>query len=356
MPDLGYLYVLANSSMPGLVKVGKTTRTPSQRAQELAGVTGMPTPFIVVYEQLFEDCAAAEIFVHTMLERQGFRVSESREFFNAPVNNVVRAIVAAPGALEHADAKLIDCDPTSSELKRANPWDEVLEEAGRHYFGLGAYIQDDKVALRLYRQAMQLGSIFAIGRLGYMHAVGAGTSKDERAALEYFKEGADKESPYCCWKMGMLFAKAGHQANAQKSFARFFNLPHNGIAAGEWLEIYSDISGAFVEKAALMKIRELPEKYWPVDIQAQENVSKFIVSVFPKIIVERKAEIAKHVESTIDYALRRGGEAGNRMAQEFKEVLTYLDEYFDADAQAAFKAEWRAQRATKALPADSTKH
>ncbi|MEN9595630.1 MAG: hypothetical protein RL236_64, partial [Pseudomonadota bacterium] len=63
----GYIYVLANSAMPDLVKVGKTTRTPAERAAELSKVTGVPTPFIVVYEQLVDDCTAAEEFVHTML-------------------------------------------------------------------------------------------------------------------------------------------------------------------------------------------------------------------------------------------------------------------------------------------------
>lgn len=32
----GYIYVLANSAMPDLVKVGKTTRTPAERAAELS--------------------------------------------------------------------------------------------------------------------------------------------------------------------------------------------------------------------------------------------------------------------------------------------------------------------------------
>jgi hypothetical protein len=52
---VGYLYVLVNSSMPGLVKVGKTARSPTQRADELSGVTGVATPFIVAFEQQFAE-------------------------------------------------------------------------------------------------------------------------------------------------------------------------------------------------------------------------------------------------------------------------------------------------------------
>jgi hypothetical protein len=63
----GFVYVLLNSSMPGVIKVGKTTRTPSERVEELSGVTGVPTPFIVAYEEHFTDCDAAQQFLHTKL-------------------------------------------------------------------------------------------------------------------------------------------------------------------------------------------------------------------------------------------------------------------------------------------------
>ena len=43
----GWVYVLVNSSMPGIAKVGRTTRAPRDRAAELSGVTGVATPFIV---------------------------------------------------------------------------------------------------------------------------------------------------------------------------------------------------------------------------------------------------------------------------------------------------------------------
>ena len=81
----GFIYVLVNSSMPDLVKVGLTTRKPCDRAIELSGVTGVPTPFIVVYETQVNDCSAAEKFVHELLSTKGYRVSEAREFFKAAV-------------------------------------------------------------------------------------------------------------------------------------------------------------------------------------------------------------------------------------------------------------------------------
>jgi hypothetical protein len=91
----GYVYALLNSAMPGLVKIGKTEREPDDRAKELSGATGIPTPFVVAYEECFEDCSAAEDYVHALLEQTGFRVAQNREFFCAPVKAAIQAIAKA---------------------------------------------------------------------------------------------------------------------------------------------------------------------------------------------------------------------------------------------------------------------
>ena len=44
---MAFIYILSNVSMPGLLKIGYTTRTVQQRVQELNGATGVPTPFVI---------------------------------------------------------------------------------------------------------------------------------------------------------------------------------------------------------------------------------------------------------------------------------------------------------------------
>ena len=56
----GFVYVLSNASMPGLIKVGMTTKVPDGRAKELSSDTSTPTPFIVEYYALFDDMEKAE--------------------------------------------------------------------------------------------------------------------------------------------------------------------------------------------------------------------------------------------------------------------------------------------------------
>lgn len=89
MSSKGYVYILTNPSMPGLVKIGKTTRDVDQRANELFQ-TGVPTPFKVEEYFLTPDCGELEAVCHSCLSAS--RVSSSREFFKIPVEDVVRRV------------------------------------------------------------------------------------------------------------------------------------------------------------------------------------------------------------------------------------------------------------------------
>lgn len=85
----GYVYVLTNASMPGLVKIGKTTRNPEVRAAELF-VTGVPSAFKVAFCLKSFDCGLCERLVHRELGR--YRVSHDREFFNCEVGRAISTI------------------------------------------------------------------------------------------------------------------------------------------------------------------------------------------------------------------------------------------------------------------------
>lgn len=89
MPSKGYVYVLTNPSMPGMVKIGKTTRDVEQRANELFQ-TGVPTPFDIEAWFLSPDCDQLETDAHAFLSK--FRVSTSREFFSARASDAVEAV------------------------------------------------------------------------------------------------------------------------------------------------------------------------------------------------------------------------------------------------------------------------
>ena len=50
----------------------------------------MPTPFIVVYDELVSDCEAVEKRLHEQFS--GYRVNRGREFFRIPIKEAVKAL------------------------------------------------------------------------------------------------------------------------------------------------------------------------------------------------------------------------------------------------------------------------
>lgn len=81
----GYVYILSNECMPGIVKIGRTTRSVSGRANELYQ-TGVPTPFAVEHEVYCLDCEKAEQEIHDVFSDE--RVNPNREFFRADADRV----------------------------------------------------------------------------------------------------------------------------------------------------------------------------------------------------------------------------------------------------------------------------
>ena len=90
MSSYGFIYVMQSPHMPGLYKVGMTTRAPHERAKELSQSTSCPSPFEVLYY--------AEVCDPTLVERElfetlcDFRVSQGREFFSTQLYRIIDEI------------------------------------------------------------------------------------------------------------------------------------------------------------------------------------------------------------------------------------------------------------------------
>jgi len=74
-----YVYVLVNKSMPDMVKIGMTIREVDQRAKEISGATGVPTPWIPVFSFKCFNSHKFEQEIHEHLD--AVRVSGNREMF-----------------------------------------------------------------------------------------------------------------------------------------------------------------------------------------------------------------------------------------------------------------------------------
>lgn len=87
--EIGFVYVLSNESMPGLVKIGLTTRLPEDRSHELSN-TSVPTPFKVAFRIATSRPREVEKQAHNFLAE--YRINHKREFFEVSVETAIESV------------------------------------------------------------------------------------------------------------------------------------------------------------------------------------------------------------------------------------------------------------------------
>jgi T5orf172 domain len=120
----GYVYVLVNASLPGLVKIGRTDRDPFARAEALR-TTGVPTPFQVLATFYVDDPAGTERQIHQRLD--AVREDAGREFFRLDAGAAVQRVweVVAP----HLGQASLGT-ATAGPVQPADSYDEAVALCG----------------------------------------------------------------------------------------------------------------------------------------------------------------------------------------------------------------------------------
>ena len=114
-------YVLVNESMPGLVKIGKTTQSVEKRMKELSSPTGIASPFICAYAVAVGDY---DIKDYEKLAHNAFnelRHAHNREFFKVPLQDAVSLMRMIPGievTPNILSTNHIETTPTRSEVSK----------------------------------------------------------------------------------------------------------------------------------------------------------------------------------------------------------------------------------------------
>jgi hypothetical protein len=86
--ERGWVYVITNEAMPGLVKVGQSSRDPLNRGKELDASTGLPYSYTPRYDALVIGAYRIEQLAH--VELSPFHVNG--EWFRCSVEVAVQAI------------------------------------------------------------------------------------------------------------------------------------------------------------------------------------------------------------------------------------------------------------------------
>ena len=130
----GYVYILSNDSLNGLLKIGSTTFGAENRAKQLSYTTALPTPFIVEYEIYVRHYVEFEKAIHRKLD--SYRVNPKREFFAVSIDKAIEVI-------DHEKKKpYYDADDTYSAI-------EILSKLVKKY---GTYIAPDIVSAKIYEE------------------------------------------------------------------------------------------------------------------------------------------------------------------------------------------------------------
>jgi len=112
----GYIYILVNDSLqPGYLKIGRTTRSPEQRAGEISAGTGVPSAYKVVYQVKVPDCQEAERSIHERLAE--YRVSNNHEFFRVDLEKAVSVVDRVSQKMCRDDLETQSAMAASREVK-----------------------------------------------------------------------------------------------------------------------------------------------------------------------------------------------------------------------------------------------
>ena len=128
---LGIIYVLTNPAMPGLVKIGKTTRgSVHARLSELYS-TGVPVPFECAFAGRIADENKVEKAFH--LAFGPYRVNPKREFFEIEPEQAIALLElmvvedVTPQLQQEADSVDAESQSASKKLKSRRPVQNFIE-------------------------------------------------------------------------------------------------------------------------------------------------------------------------------------------------------------------------------------
>ena len=176
---LGYVYVMSNAAMPGLYKVGCTSRNPSERASDLYS-TGVPAPFVVEYCVYIEDYAYIERIAHSNLSNCNY----SKEFFRCDLEKCIIEVKRAAAS-----------QPTYKEWYRDQQMKARVEGREAQYLReLEEKRRREQIArAERERRARQEAEAARVER-----------EKREKERVERDRQRREKENSGCLWSGGII--------------------------------------------------------------------------------------------------------------------------------------------------------
>ena len=273
-----YIYILINPSFKGLLKIGRTDRSPEERARELSNSSNMPTPFVVAYDEEVPDSQVAEKLVHDELMRQGFRVNDSREFFSIPLKHAIQVVSQIAEQVRNSLSNVGEFS-IDSHIGEKSTAEYYFQQGLNAQTGSANALQDYAVAYHFFEKAIALGCVEAHIFMGYLYIGGDGVRQSADMALKILKEGGDKGDPRCYQVMWSIYAgntklNLRHEGNAELCFQWFLDSAKESVEPTD-ISDYLDHSyeildeDANVEGSGKYPINKFPGKFVSIVIDLQ---------------------------------------------------------------------------------------
>jgi hypothetical protein len=110
---MGFVYVLSNPVMPGILKIGRTDQEDVAKRIAQLYTTGVPVPFMIEFAAKVDDPAAVEDALHRAFSP--YRINPSREFFRLEVYQpiAILKLLHVQDDTVAVQAQVTDIDPSS---------------------------------------------------------------------------------------------------------------------------------------------------------------------------------------------------------------------------------------------------
>ena len=232
----GYVYVMANPSLPHWRKVGHTHRPPHRRAKELSR-TSVPTPFDVEYARFFWDALAAERHAHKTLSRYAGPAGRSKEFFQLPLDLARRVLLEMPDIGTRKGGR-------DAPMAAEPSWEETLE--GREE--LWAWAEDDFASPDPARRREGLRTMERLSASGWSE--GSWRLSDKLVQADPSLRGGERAA----WVLDAAAAQGIPEASLRAAWLRSWDGSPTSFQA--WIQEVKALPGVFGEES----------EFWPARV------------------------------------------------------------------------------------------
>jgi len=152
MTENQIVYILTNPSMPGIVKIGKTTQSDVEHRMSQLYSTGVPLPFKCEYAVEVNDCHKAEQALHIAFDP--YRVNPRREFFDIAPEQAIAILKLlgskdmTPNIEQQLNENVSEAEKTSAKKATKRPPINFIE-MGLQIGDILTYADDETIIVEI---------------------------------------------------------------------------------------------------------------------------------------------------------------------------------------------------------------